>query len=50
MRTEDFEKAIDALNLGIIIDEVKLRHSESLLTRAAKVSYGMKTVMLSLLV
>ena len=28
MRTEDFEKAIDALNLGIIIDEVKLRHSD----------------------
>ena len=26
MRTKDFEKAIDALNLGIIIDEVKLRH------------------------
>lgn len=28
MRTKDFEKAIDALNLGIIIDEVKLRHSD----------------------
>ena len=28
MRTKDFEKAIDALNLGIIIDEVKLGHSD----------------------
>lgn len=27
MRTKDFEKAIDALNLGIVIDEMKLRHS-----------------------
>lgn len=26
MRTEDFEKAIDALNLGILIDEMKLNH------------------------
>ena len=28
MRTKEFEKEIDALNLGIIIDEVKLRHSD----------------------
>lgn len=27
MRIKDFEKAIDALNLGIVIDEMKLRHS-----------------------
>lgn len=27
MKTKDFEKAIDALNLGIVIDEMKLRHS-----------------------
>ena len=27
MKTKEFEKAIDALNLGIVIDEMKLRHS-----------------------
>lgn len=26
MRTEDFEKAIDDLGLGIVIDEMKLNH------------------------
>lgn len=28
MKTKEFEKAIDALNLGIVIDEMKLRHSD----------------------
>ena len=28
MRVKEFEKAIDALNLGIVIDEMKLRHSD----------------------
>lgn len=28
MKTKEFEKAIESLNLGIIIDEVKLRHSD----------------------
>ena len=27
MKTKEFEKAIDALNLGIVIDEMKLNHS-----------------------
>ena len=27
MKAKEFEKAIDALNLGIVIDEMKLRHS-----------------------
>ncbi len=27
MKTKEFEKAIDALNLGIFIDEMKLNHS-----------------------
>ena len=27
MKTKEFEKAIDALNLGIVIDEMKLCHS-----------------------
>ncbi|WP_455062406.1 4-hydroxybenzoyl-CoA thioesterase [Prevotella sp.] len=26
MKTKEFEKAIDALNLGIVIDEMKLNH------------------------
>ena len=26
MKTKEFEKAIDALNLGIFIDEMKLNH------------------------
>lgn len=28
MKTKDFETAIHALNAGIIIDEMKLRHSD----------------------
>ena len=27
MKTKEFEKAINALNLGIVIDEMKLNHS-----------------------
>lgn len=27
MKAKEFEKAIDALNLGIVIDEMNLRHS-----------------------
>lgn len=28
MKTKDFETAIAALNLGIVIDEMKIRHSD----------------------
>ncbi len=28
MKTKDFETAIAALNVGIVIDEMKLRHSD----------------------
>ena len=28
MKTKDFETAIHALNVGIVIDEMKLRHSD----------------------
>lgn len=28
MKTKDFETAIAALNVGIVIDEIKLRHSD----------------------
>lgn len=28
MNTKDFETAIAALNVGIVIDEMKLRHSD----------------------
>ena len=51
MRTKDFEKAIDALNLGIVIDEMKfiLIFVKSLVTLRMKVFFGMRKEKLSLL-